>query len=244
MTFLFKWVILRFQPLIFHRLQIFWFVHARWTWSQVAIMGRSDKKAVWLMSRHVTLETNALQKMREHLHKCGNLVLAQTWAKKNQRATLNGFGPTWTSLIFCYQCLLRRESVGRKNMETWVTFFFAASLISVARLFFSPSEVIPLPTLQRCVRNGSRHLCVHGPEATPSSSWSRWCVMPLGGCDFISMGYWWISMDGLLETPGKHSSSCIIAGKQAFWAQASVVFSGSFKLWDMLRVVGLGGFSS
>jgi lipocalin len=38
---------------------------------QAAMIGTSDKKALWVMSRQLTLEPVALQKMREHLNKCG-----------------------------------------------------------------------------------------------------------------------------------------------------------------------------
>ena len=45
---------------------------------EAAMIGTSDKKALWLMSRQLTLEPIALQKMREQLNKCGSLTWIET----------------------------------------------------------------------------------------------------------------------------------------------------------------------
>ena len=54
---------------------------------QAAMIGTSDKKALWVMSRQLTLEPVALQKMREHLNKCGISTFIISATKRGEPRT-------------------------------------------------------------------------------------------------------------------------------------------------------------
>ena len=56
------------------------------------MIGTSDKKALWVLSRQLTLEPSALQKMREHLNKCG--ISRLNYFYPEETGSLNLLKPT------------------------------------------------------------------------------------------------------------------------------------------------------